>query len=182
MATRRGVRAWRTLLHWSCFALWLLAQWLVVVGIARQGQRPVDFLAYERAATALAHAETPYGTPEEARAVWRRFHAQDAAIRGAATRADGRALARAQLAAGQEPGPYLYPPTLALLLGLFRIGAVAFGALIALAIAAFAALWLRTTDRPAGWLWLVVASWDVLASSLGGNGELILVAATLAAA
>jgi hypothetical protein len=182
MVKHRAARPWWALLHWTCCALWLLAQWLIVVGIARQGQRPVDFLAYERAATAVARGTSPYGTPELAQAVWRRFHAQDAAIRGAATLAEGRALARAQLAAGQEPGPYLYPPTLALLLGQLRIGPVAFGALVALAIAAFAALWLRATGHSAAWLWLVIASWDVLASSLGGNVELILLGATLSAA
>jgi hypothetical protein len=46
----------------------------------------------------------------------------------------------------------------------------------------FAWIWLKTTGMKAVWLLLIVCSWDIFAAASGGNVELVLLAASLAAA
>ena len=70
----------------------------------------------------------------------------------------------------QQPGPYLYPPTLALLIAQLRITQLIFAGLTLLSIFGFAWLSLKSAGSGGLWLGLVVFSWDVLASLNGGNG------------
>ena len=150
--------------------------------MAAQGQSPIDFLAYRRAADALERGESPYLSPEESQRIWRVFHQLDVDVREAATRGEGAAKLREIMARPQQPGPYLYPPTLALLVAQFQIGGTAFGVVLLAAIFGFGWLWLRSAGAGGAWLALVMLSWDVLASLSGGNVELLLLFGALAAA
>jgi len=78
--------------------------WAVLIGA-------VDYRTYQRAAAALARGTSPYQTPAQSLALWRSYHRLDAAIRAAQTlRAAG-----SDPSTQTPPGPYLYLPTLALL-------------------------------------------------------------------
>lgn len=169
-------------LPWLCFLLWLLGQVPFFVGLAEQGQSPIDFLTYRVAADAISHAQSPYPTPEQSLYVYRYFHQMDAELRAASARGEGAVRLREISSRPQQPSPYPYPPTLALLISQLHISALAFAGLSLLAILGFAWLWLRSAGASSVWLLLVVFSWDVLASLHGGNVELILLFVTLLAA
>ena len=161
------------------FALLALAP--AFAGLADPARPPVDFLSYRRAADDLERGGSPYQSPEEARAIWRQFHAAEADLLAAAARGEGAAALRALTAGAPRPGPYLYPPTLALLVAELGLSAHHFAGLILLSILGFGWLWIGQARAGALGAVLVVASWDVLASWSGGNVELVLLFAALAA-
>ena len=71
--------------------------------------------------------------------------------------ATGRALRGAALGR-EQPGPYLYPPTLALLVWQLHLAPALWEVLDLLAIAGFPLLWLRLARASWWWLLLVVGS------------------------
>jgi Glycosyltransferase family 87 len=169
-------------LPWLCLLLWLVAQIPIFVGLAERGQSPIDFLTYRVAADAISRGESPYPTPEQSWYVYRYFHHLDAELLAASARGEGAERLREISARPQQPSPYPYPPTLALLIAQLHISALGFAGLTLFAVLGFTWLWLRSAGASSWWLLLVLFSWDVLASLYGGNVELILLFATLLAA
>jgi len=76
---------------------------------------PVDYQAYQRAAVALARGASPYQTPAQSLAVWRSYHHLETAIRGRRSLVSGGRASWGDPLTRPPPGPYLYLPTLALL-------------------------------------------------------------------
>jgi hypothetical protein len=170
------------ILSWLLFAVWLLAPIPFAAGLAERGRAPIDFLAYQRAAEAIAKDQNPYATAAASRAIFRSFHRLESDLLAAQARGEGRDFLREAGARAQQPGPYVYPPTLALWINQLGIDGVIFTGLIMLSILGFVLIWLPATGAHAGWLLLVVGSRDLLATVQGGNVELLLVYASLAAA
>ena len=170
------------ILLWLVFLLWSLAQLPVFASLEARGQSSIDFLAYRRAAAALERGESPYQAPEQSQRIWRFFHQSDADQRAAYARGQGPQQLRAFGALPQQPGPYVYPPTLALLIAQLHISMFAFAVLTLLSILGFGWLWLSSAQAHSVWLLLIICSWDVIASLYGGNVELLLLFAALLAA
>ena len=80
------------------------------------------------------------------------------------------------------PGPYLYLPTLALVVWQLHLTAAPWELLDLACVVAFPLLLLRWARASCWWLLLVAGSWDVWATYSGGNVEGMLVTATLLAA
>ncbi|MDX1665553.1 MAG: hypothetical protein R3272_17325 [Candidatus Promineifilaceae bacterium] len=83
-----------------------------------------------------------------------------------------------------QSGPYLYPPTLSLLIHQLKLNAPVFVGLLFIAVVGFGWLWLRANRRDAfqpspWWLLLIVLSWDVAATYLALNVELVLITSAL---
>ena len=171
------------ILSWLLFAVWLLAPIALVVDSAERGKIPIDFLAYQRAAEAIAKGQSPYATAEESHEIFRSFNRLESELQAAQVRGEGRVFLREFAARPQQPGPYVYPPTLALWINQFNLDGVAFTGVIMASVLGFVLIWFRATGAHAGWLLLVIGSWDLLATIIvGGNVELVLLFATLAAA
>jgi hypothetical protein len=166
---------------WGCFVAWLLLLLLIFFRIAAQGHEPIDFLAYHVAADAVQQGHSPYPSPEASRRIWQAFHLQETELLQASSATARQQVLRTIAARPQQPGPYLYPPTLALLIAQLHINALVFGSVSLFAIFGFAWLWLHTTGRHPGWLLLIIGSFDVVASLSGGNVELLLLFAALLA-
>ncbi len=83
-----------------------------------------------------------------------------------------------------QPGPYLYVPTLALLVRQVQLTAAPWEVLDLACVVAFPLLLLLLRWGRASWWWLllVAGSWDVWATYTGGNVAAMLLAATLVAA
>jgi len=81
-----------------------------------------------------------------------------------------------------QPGPYLYVPTLALLVRQVQLTAAPWEVLDLACVVAFPLLLLRWGRASWWWLLLVAGSWDVWATYTGGNVAAMLLAATLVAA
>ncbi len=100
----------------------LFLVWSTLIGAGllsatlQQGVTPVDYQAYQRAAAALAHGATPYQTPAQSLAIWRSYHHLKVRLRTAHARGTPRRARGGGLLARTQPGPYLYLPTLALLM------------------------------------------------------------------
>ncbi|MFO0698657.1 MAG: hypothetical protein U0236_05465 [Nitrospira sp.] len=169
-------------LSWLLFTVWLLVPLTLVVGSAQRGAVPIDFLAYQRAAEAIAKGQSPYATAGESREIFRSFHRLESELQTAQARGEGRGFLREFAARPQQPGPYVYPPTLALLIHQFNLDGVAFTAVIMASVLGFVLIWSRATGAHAGWLLLVIGSRDLFATLQGGNVELVLLFATLSAA
>jgi hypothetical protein len=165
----------------GCFVAWLLLLSLIFFQTADQGHEPIDFLAYHVAADAVRQGESPYLSPQVSRQIWQSFHLQETALLQASSATARQELVRAIAARPQQPGPYLYPPTLALLIAQLQINAAIFAGLSLIAILGFAWLWLRTTGYNPAWLLVIMGSFDVVASWSGGNVELLLLFAALLA-
>ena len=150
----------------------------LLAATVRGGSEPVDYRTYHRAAAALARGASPYQTPAQSRALWRSYHRLEAAIRVAHTlrAAGGDPLGQT------PPGPYLYLPTLALLVRQLPLTAVPWELLDLACIVAFPLLLLCWARASWGWLLLAAGSWDVWATYSGGNVEGMLLTATLLAA
>lgn len=170
------------ILSWLLFAVWLLVPIALVLDSAKRGVVPVDFLAYQRAAEAIAKGQRPYATAEESREIFRSFNRLESELQAAQARGEGQAFLREFAAQPQQPGPYVYPPTLALWINQFNLDGVVFTGVIMASVLGFVLIWFRATGAHAGWLLLVIGSWDLLATIWGGNVELVLLFATLAAA
>ncbi|HEY0738781.1 MAG TPA: glycosyltransferase family 87 protein [Herpetosiphonaceae bacterium] len=170
---------WLSGLMWGFFGLWLLAQLPGFIAQSRQGRSPIDFLAYDLAAQAIQRDQSPYQPPEETQKIWRAFHQDEQDVIAASAQGQGAQVLREQQARPQQPGPYVYPPSLALLIMQLHIDGPVFAVLLGLAIAGFAWLWLRETKSRAVALLLLIFSLEVLTSLQGGNVELLLLFATL---
>src|SRR5919202_2852466 len=170
------------LLLWTLFLLWLVGQLPTVVTLTRHGQQPIDFLAYARAADALRQGQSPYSTIEQTRAIWRSFHHTEVELRAAAAHGAGPAKLRELNMRPQQPGPYLYPPTLALLIAELHITPLLFVSLSLLSILGWGWLWLRNTALHPVSLLLICGSLDIAASLNVGNVEPLLLLCALAAA
>lgn len=170
------------ILSWLLFAAWLLVAITLVADSAERGAVPVDFLAYQRAAEAIAKDQIPYATAGESREIFRSFHRLELELQAAQTLGKGRDFLREFAARPQQPGPYVYPPTLALLINQFNLDGMAFTAVILASVLGFVLIWFRATGAHASWLLLVIGSRDLSATLLGGNIELVLLFSTLAAA
>ena len=171
-----------SILLWTLFLLWLVGQLPTVVTLTRHGQQPIDFLAYARAADALRQGQSPYSTIEQSRAIWRSFHHTEVELRAAAAHGAGPAKLRELNMRPQQPGPYLYPPTLALLIAELHITPLLFVSLSLLSILGWGWLWLRNTALHPVSLLLICGSLDVAASLNAGNVEPLLLFCALAAA
>ncbi len=155
--------------------------WAALVGVGlvastvRGGSEPVDYRTYHWAAAALARGASIYQTPAQSLALWRSYHRLDAAIRAAHTlrAAGGDPLAQT------PPGPYLYLPTLALLVWQLHLTAVPWELLDLACVVAFPLLLLRWARASWWWLLLVAGSWDVWATYSGGNVEALLLVGAL---
>jgi len=150
----------------------------LLAATVRGGSEPVDYRTYHRAAAALARGASPYQTPAQSLALWRSYHHLDAAIRAGHTLrvAGGDPLTQT------PPGPYLYLPTLALLVWQVHLTAVPWELLDLACVVAFPLLLLRWARASWWWLLLVAGSWDVWATYSGGNVEGMLLTVTLLAA
>jgi hypothetical protein len=113
-AARLGARVLKGLC-WCAFMLWLAGEALLALRFADRGAKPIDFLSYARAAAALERGENPYLSSAESRAIWRRFHSDERELVSAHARGEGEAAFRELISRPPMPGPYQYPPTLALL-------------------------------------------------------------------
>jgi hypothetical protein len=173
MAANRPARLFR-LLPWLFFVLWLLALAAFFLRLDQRGLSPIDFLSYQRAAATLARGESPYLRSTQSLAVWRYFHQVESELLAAHARGEAQAKLREISARPQQPGPYQYPPSLALLVAQLPISPVAFAAVTLLSILGFAWLWLESTQAAGTWLLLLPISWDLLASTTGGNAEVSL--------
>jgi hypothetical protein len=161
-------------LFWSLFVLWLAVEALVALRFADRGVNPVDFLSYARAAAALERGESPYLAPSESRAIWHSYHAIEGELLSAHRRGEAEAALREVFSRPPTPGPYQYPPTLALLIAQLGFSGLFFVMLTIFAVGGFAWLWMRSTGAHPAWLLLLPWSRDVSASIQGGNVEIVL--------
>lgn len=166
---------------WLLLCLWAALQLAIVWAVNAQGESPIDFWTYQIAADKVARGESPYPTVTASLAIWRSYHQLEQHVRPTdATGIDGAPM-RQTARPPVTPGPYIYPPTLALLIAQTGLGPLGFASLIVVSVIGFAWIWLKATGLSAVWLMLIVFSWDVFAAASGGNVELVLLAATLAA-
>jgi len=148
---KRVAVSFRMVLY-GCFVAWSLLLVPIFFQIADQGHEPIDFLAYHVAANALQQGKSPYPSPEASRQIWQSFHLQETALLQASSTTARQQVLRAIAARPQQPGPYLYPPTLALLIAQLHINAWSFAGVSLLAILDFAWLWLYTAGLHPSWL------------------------------
>ena len=167
---------------WLLFGVWAVLQLVIAWEVDRQGQGPIDFLTYQIAAQKVAQENSPYTTAAASMATWRAYHRLEERVRATDTRGPDAELPSPQPPPRVRPGPYLYLPTLALLIAQTGLSPLGFTSLIVLSVMGFAWIWLKAAGLGAVWLLLIVFSWDVFAAASGGNVELVLLAATLAAA
>ena len=97
----------------------------------------MHFLSYERAAAALERGENPYLAPAASRAIWRSFHATESELLSAHRRGEGEEALREVLSRPFTPGPYQYPPTLALLIAQLGFSGLLFVMLTICAVGGF---------------------------------------------
>jgi len=163
----------------AAFLMWaaLIGAGLLAATV-RGGIEPVDYQTYHQAAAALARGASIYQTPARSLALWRSYHQLEATIRaGHILRvAGGDLLGRTQ------PGPYLYLPTLALLVRQLHLTAAPWEVLDLACVVAFPLLLLRWARASWWWLLLVAGSWDVWATYSGGNVEASLLVGALVVA
>jgi len=165
------------------FLVWsvLIATGLLAATL-RQGIVPVDDQAYQRAAAALARGASPYQTPAQSLAIWRSYHRLDVSLRAAHMRNTSRRVSPSGPLARMQPGPYLYLPTLALLVRQLHLTAAPWEVLDLACIVGFPLLLIRWARVSWWWLLLVAGSWDVWSTYTGGNVEAMLLFATLVVA
>ncbi len=165
---------WLRLIPWTWFvACFVLAAVGLLLLVARTSIQPIDYQGYQKAVDGLNRGEGPYQRPEQCRQLWRGIHQAEVFV---VTGGKMGALPPAQ------PGPYLYPPTLALLIQRLHTGAPFFICLLLGAVLGFGWLWLRAAQASPWWLLLISGSWDVVATFLSGNAEHLQLFLTLAAA
>ena len=169
-------------LLWCFFLVWLLLLAAFFMWLTARGQSPIDYLAYQRGVDAIERGKSPYLSPAQSRALFRSFHQMETELLAAHARGEGREFMNALAAGPQQPGPYIYPPTLALLISQLHITPLIFSGLLMLSILGFVVLWFNATRAHSGWLLLVIGSRDVLATLHGGNVELMLLFFALLAA
>jgi hypothetical protein len=166
---------------WVLLVLWSIML-LGVAGQPPQGIQHIDFNSYRRGADAVAEGSALYTSPQQSQEIWRLFHADEVALQVAQFTGNAAEVVLAQLARPQRPGPYVYPPTLALLIADLHVTPFAWTLLLVMSIWGFGWIWLHKAGRGSWWLLLIIGSWDVLASFVFGNVELLLLGATMLAA
>ena len=169
---------WRPLgiIPWLLLLIWFLAPTLGVIERMQRGDPPPpDLATYLRAANQLRQGQPLYATADEARQIWLAINALE--------RANYLTDAGAAVAAN-IPGPYIYPPALAVWLYWLNFQPAICMGLIFLAIVSFAMLWVYSVSAQRGkhgpppsawWLLLVIGSWPVLSLiTTTGNIEPVL--------
>ena len=159
-------------LPWAVFLTGLVLATGLLLSLIQEGNDPIDYRTYERAAEATVSEEPGalYLPAAESLRIWRSYHAVHTnMLDGIAPEAE------------PMPSPYPYPPTLALLVTQLDITATGFVVMVLLSVIGFGWLWLRSIGQGGVWLLLIVFSWDVMASFLGANVELVLLFLSLAA-
>jgi hypothetical protein len=165
---------------WLIAALWLLSVLAIAWALKQKGESPVDFHAYRNAADALSRTGNPYMTREEARGVWLGMHEVEARVWRAYAAGRGPEQMMEE-AAHVVPGPYVYPPTLALMVAQLDLDGFSFMVLLVLGIAVFLVLWLKETRGSPWWLLLAILPLEPSMSAGGANVELLLLALSLVA-
>ncbi len=176
--------SWLSLIPWILFGGSFLLLTLAMVSRRQSDPLPPDLATYVRAAERIQRGEQLYLTPAATQAIWRAIHA----IVPVNSIEQPEAAARNNI-----PGPYLYPPTLALWYQRFGLTPVSWIWFCLAAVIGFAILWLGTLDdRARGlqlftasrswWLLLVLCSVAVFSMIGTGNVESLLLFLTLLAA
>jgi hypothetical protein len=178
----RRLAARREGIAWLVLGVWMLLLVPVFLRATADQRSLIDFLTYRRAADALVVGDSPYESIALTRDVWLAFHQLEATRVAVSERTAAGQMLQAVPAEPQRPGPYLYPPTLAWAIATLNVSDRPFAIALGLAILGFTWLWLRSTGASSWWLLLVVGSWDVLASWIGGNVEHLLLLLTLVSA
>ncbi len=166
---------WTGAIVWGLFIVYYSCIAAIIAASALVGVRPPDFNVYMGAAQAIEREESPYRPVEEVRAGWLAFNALTPQ-----TMIDDPA-------ATLIVGPYLYPPTLALLYNRLLTDNVAVNSVImtllfAGSVLGFVGLWLHTDRSPPWWMLLALLSVEVTYVITSSNADGLLVAATLVGA
>ena len=101
---------------WLLFGVWAVLQLAIAWEVDRQGQGPIDFLTYQIAAQKVAQENSPYTTAAASMVTWRAYHRLEERVRATDMRGPDAELPSPQPPPRVRPGPYLYLPTLALLI------------------------------------------------------------------
>lgn len=178
MTSRSWVRRPLGLIPWLLLIIWFLAPTLGVIEQMQRGDPPPpDLATYLRAANQLRQGQPLYATAAEAHQIWLAINALE--------RVNYLTDAGAAVAAN-IPGPYVYPPALAVWLYWLNFQPALCVGLLALSIVSFGALWLYTVraHAPSGapgetgsswWLLLLIGSWPILSLiTTTGNIEPVL--------
>ncbi len=158
---------------WVLFVTWFLVAAAFLIVLARSGVQPIDYQSYQRAAKRIARGRSPYLTPEASQQIWQKMHRAEVLVMSGEPQGSPKLL---------QAGPYLYPPTLALLIHRLHIDAAFFVLVLLSAVCSFGWIWIRSARVSGWWLLLIVGSWDVLATFLGGNVETLLLLLALLSA
>lgn len=86
------------------------------MSLTERGQAPIDYLTYQRAAEAIEEGENPYLQDAQSLEIFRYFHRMETELLTAHACGKGQQILQEYLARPQQPGPYIYPRTLALLI------------------------------------------------------------------
>ncbi|MEM8858772.1 MAG: glycosyltransferase 87 family protein [Chloroflexota bacterium] len=159
---------WPTVGPWVIFAVWGLLIFVGLIDTVSNGQVPVDYRSYQRAADLIDEGLSPYSSLDESRANWLELH--EYVVRQYSDREAFNPLL--------EPpaGPYVYPPTLALFIQQTNTNAIAFGFVLLASVFGFAWLWIRENQpRKNWWILFVILSFDTAGFIISSNIELILV-------
>ncbi|MEL7235170.1 MAG: hypothetical protein AAFV33_12565 [Chloroflexota bacterium] len=144
-------RRWVQIVLWGVFvAYYVLALIALIAQYTTTGPLAADFETYHNAGEAIAAGDNPYVSPEDTRAIWEQMTALEP-----------------EMMTTSEPdeliivGPYVYLPTLALIMNRFAPGGAVFNGLLmavllTLAVIGFSWFWLRERRSHAVWLLLVV--------------------------
>lgn len=157
------------------FAFWWVA---VAIGLKvttiDAGKLPVDYRTYSVAADLMRTSGSPYPGIDAAQDAWRSMH--DSLM--AAFRPDEAATDEVEVVSG----PYLYPPSLALVIGQGEIAAVPYLVLLTFATVGICVGWLWLSGQPSIlWLLGMAGSADLSALFLLGNVEILLMTLSLVA-
>ena len=128
-------RAW----PWLLFIGWSALQIVIAAELDCQQRGPIDFVTYQIAARRVIAGASPYRSEANDLATWRAYHQLEQQLRDVdAPKPDVR------------PGPYLNPPTLALVLAYTGIGATGFAAVVVASVGMFSRIGLRATGLRSG--------------------------------
>lgn len=163
----------RTILAFVVFCLWWMALALLLKAITVDvGELPVDYRTYAIAAERIELTGSPYVGAPEVQAIWNNMHESAEVIFRPEAVPDGEVSVIS--------GPYLYPPSLALIIAQSGMDAIGFIVMLTVATVGLCIGWFRTS-RDASLLWLLpmAGSIDLIAIFLGGNVEIILITLSL---
>lgn len=163
----------RNALAKSVFILWWIFLAFALKTITLDaGELPVDYRTYAIAADQVHATGSPYQSHTEAQKAWLSMHQSAMAV--------FRPDRAEEVSPEVVSGPYLYPPTLALIIGSDQLSAQIFLLIHTVAVIALCLGWLKFSDAESGWWLLPMAvSVDLIAIYAGGNIEIILLALAL---